>query len=157
MEIIWIILGAVFIIAGLIGAFLPIVPGLPFSYVGLVILQLLHAPFSILFMLIWLAVVLVFSFVLDNLIPAWATKRSGGSPYGITGCMIGLVAGLFFPPIGFVVGPLIGAFVGEMIAGQTSDRAMRSAFGAFMGFMAATGLKVMAAGIIAFYYFTNLP
>lgn len=156
MEIIWIILGAVFIIAGLIGAFLPIVPGLPLSYVGLVILQLLHAPFTVTFMLVWLGLVIIFSFVLDNVIPAWATKRSGGSAYGVTGSVIGLIAGLFFPPIGFVVGPLIGAFVGEMISGQKSDRALRSALGAFAGFMVATGLKVMAAGMIAFYYFTNI-
>lgn len=156
MEIIWIILGAVFVIAGLIGAFLPIVPGLPLSYFGLVILQLLHAPFSITFMLVWLVLGIVFSFVLDNVIPAWATKRSGGSAYGVAGSVVGLIAGLFFPPIGFIVGPLLGAFVGEMISGQKSDQALRSALGAFAGFMAATGLKVMAAGMIAFYYFTNL-
>lgn len=156
MEIIWIILGAAFVIAGLIGAFLPIVPGLPLSYVGLIILQLLHAPFTVTFMLVWLGLVIIFSFVLDNVIPAWATKRSGGSAYGVTGSVIGLIAGLFFPPIGFVVGPLIGAFVGEMISGQKSDRALRSALGAFAGFMVATGLKVMAAGMIAFYYFTNI-
>jgi uncharacterized protein YqgC (DUF456 family) len=156
MEIFWIILGAIFIIAGLIGAFLPVVPGLPFSYVGLLILQLLHAPFSITFMLIWLGIVILFGFVLDNVIPAWATKKFGGSAYGVTGSIVGLIAGLFFPPVGFVVGPLLGAFIGEVISGQKSDRAFRSALGAFAGFMAATGLKVMAAGVIAFYYFTNI-
>ncbi|MFD2530882.1 DUF456 domain-containing protein [Gracilimonas halophila] len=156
MEIIWIILGAVFVVAGLIGAFLPVVPGLPFSYIGLLILQLLYTPFSTSFMLVWLAVVIIFGFVLDNVIPAWATKKSGGTAYGVAGSMIGLVAGLFFPPIGFIAGPLIGAFVGEMVSGQKSDRALISALGAFAGFMAATGLKVMAAGMIAFYYFTNL-
>jgi uncharacterized protein YqgC (DUF456 family) len=55
-----------------------------------------------------------------------------------------------------VVGPLAGAFIGELIAGQRSDRAMRSALGAFAGFMAATGLKVIAAGVMGFYYFTNI-
>lgn len=156
MEIIWIIIGAAFIIAGLIGAFLPIVPGLPFSYLGLLILQLLHAPFSITFMLVWLGIAILFGFVIDNVIPTWMTKRSGGSPYGIMGSMIGLIIGLFFPPLGLIIGPLVGAFVGEIISGQTSDRAMRSALGAFAGFMAATGLKVMAAGVMAFYFFTNI-
>lgn len=156
MEIIWIIIGAAFIIAGLIGAFLPVVPGLPFSYVGLLILQLVHAPFSITFMLVWLGIVIIFSFVLDNVLPAWATKKMGGTVYGVTGSMIGLVAGLFFTPIGIIVGPLLGAFIGEIISGQKSDRALKSALGAFVGFMAATGLKVVVAGMIAFYYFTNL-
>lgn len=156
MEIIWIILGGVFIVAGLIGAFIPVVPGLPFSYIGLVILQLLYSPFTLTFMFVWLGIVILFSFVLDNVIPAWATKRSGGSPYAVTGSMVGLVVGLFFPPLGFVLGPLVGAFVGEIISGQRSDRALKSALGAFAGFMAATGLKVMAAGVMAYYYFSNL-
>jgi uncharacterized protein YqgC (DUF456 family) len=156
MELLWIILGSIFILIGLIGAFLPVAPGLPFSYVGLLILQILHSPFSLTFMIVWLLIVIIFGFVLDNTLPAWATKKSGGTPYGITGSIIGLIAGLFFPPIGFVVGPLAGAFIGEIIAGQRSDRALRSALGAFAGFMAATGLKVIAAGVMGFYYFTNI-
>jgi len=156
MEIFWIILGSVFIVIGLIGAFLPVAPGLPFSYLGLLILQILYSPFSMVFMIFWLFAVIIFGFVLDNTLPAWATKRSGGTPYGITGSVLGLIVGLFFPPVGFVIGPLAGAFVGELIAGQRSDRALRSALGAFAGFMAATGLKVIAAGVMGFYYFTNI-
>ena len=156
METIILIFGALLIIAGLIGAFLPVVPGLPFSYAGLLVLQFVSAPFSLTFMLIWASIAMLFGFVLDNVIPAWATKRSGGSPYAVTGSVVGLVAGLFFPPLGFVIGPLIGAFAGEILAGQRSDRALKSALGAFAGFMAATGLKVIAAGIMGFYFFTNL-
>ncbi|HBQ60659.1 MAG TPA: DUF456 domain-containing protein [Balneolaceae bacterium] len=156
METIILIFGALLIIAGLIGAFLPVVPGLPFSYAGLLVLQFVSAPFSLTFMLIWAGIAILFGFVLDNVIPAWATKRSGGSPYAVTGSVVGLVAGLFFPPLGFVIGPLIGAFAGEILAGQRSDRALKSALGAFAGFMAATGLKVIAAGIMGFYFFTNL-
>ncbi|MEX0844549.1 MAG: DUF456 family protein [Balneolaceae bacterium] len=156
MELFWIILGAIFIIAGLIGAFLPVIPGLPFSYIGLLILQFLYAPFTISFLIIWAAIVIMISFVLDNVIPAWSTKKFGGSPYGVTGSVVGLIAGLFFPPLGFIFGPLIGAFIGEIIAGNKSDKALKSAFGAFVGFMASTGLKVMAAGVMAWYYFSNL-
>lgn len=156
METLLLIIGSLFIVAGLAGAFLPVVPGLPFSYVGLLILQFLYAPFSLTFMLVWAGIVILFGFVLDNVLPAWITKKSGGSAYGITGSVIGLMAGLFFPPVGFIIGPLIGAFIGELISGQKSDRALKSALGAFAGFMAATGLKVIAASIIAFYYFTNL-
>ncbi|MDR9418244.1 DUF456 domain-containing protein [Gracilimonas sp.] len=156
METILLILGALCIIAGFIGAFLPVLPGLPISYTGLLILQLLYAPFTVSFMLIWLGLVILFGFVLDNVIPAWATKKSGGSPFAVTGSVVGLIVGLFFPPIGFVVGPLLGAFVGEIIAGQKSDRALKSALGTFVGFMVATGLKVVAAGMMGWYYFTNI-
>lgn len=135
---------------------MPIAPGLPFSYIGLLILQILHGPFTLTFMIVWLLIVIIFGFVLDNALPAWATKKSGGTPYGITGSILGLIVGLFFPPLGFVIGPLAGAFVGELIAGQRSDRAFKSALGAFAGFMAATGLKVIAACVMGFYYFTSI-
>lgn len=156
METFILIIGSLFILAGLVGAFLPVVPGLLFSYVGLLILQFLHAPFSLTFLLVWAGIVILFGFVLDNVLPAWVTKKSGGSAYGITGSVIGLMVGLFFPPLGFIIGPLVGAFIGELITGQKSDRAFKSALGAFAGFMTATGLKVIAASIMAFYYFTNL-
>lgn len=156
METILLIIGALLIIAGLIGAFLPVVPGLPFSYLALLIIQYLYAPFSLTFLLVWAFIVIMVGFVLDNVIPAWGTKKFGGSPYGVTGSMVGLVAGLFFPPLGFVFGPLIGAFLGELIAGNKSDKALKSAFGSFIGFMAATGLKVMTAAVMAYYFFVNI-
>ncbi len=156
MELIILIIGALLMLIGLAGAFLPVVPGLPFSYVGLLILQFLYAPFSLTFLVVWAVIVIIVGFVLDNVIPAWATKKFGGSPYGVTGSVVGLVVGLFFPPIGFVLGPLVGAFLGELIAGNKSDKAFKSALGSFVGFMAATGLKVMAAGVMAYHYFANV-
>jgi uncharacterized protein YqgC (DUF456 family) len=156
METIILIIAALLVVIGFIGAFLPVVPGLPISYAGLLILQLTAAPFSLTFMLVWAGITILFGFILDNVIPAWATKKSGGSAYGVTGSIVGLIAGLFFPPVGFIIGPLAGAFAGEIIAGQKSDRAIKSALGAFVGFMAATGLKVIAAGMMGFYFFTNI-
>ena len=93
MDIIFIILGAILIIIGFIGAFLPVIPGLPLSYAGLLILQLLHKPFSLTFMIVWAGVVLLLMF-LDNAIPAWVTKKYGGSKPGITGSILGMFAGL---------------------------------------------------------------
>ncbi|MFA5667953.1 MAG: DUF456 domain-containing protein [Balneolaceae bacterium] len=154
MEIIWITFGTLFIFIGLIGSFLPVIPGLPFSYLGLIILQLTLAPFSATFMLVWLAIIILLM-VLDNVLPTWGTKKLGGTPYGIWGSILGLLVGIFFPPIGFVLGPLIGAFVGEIIGGNNTDKALKSALGSFAGFMAATGMKVMAASVMAYYFFIN--
>ena len=155
MEIIWIILGALLIIIGVIGAFLPVMPGLPFSYFGLLVLQLTQSPFSTTFMIVWLAIVLLLMF-LDNALPTWGTKKFGGTAYGVWGSVVGLVVGIFFPPLGFVFGPLIGAFAGEIIGGSKTDKALKSAMGSFVGFMTATGLKVMAAGVMGYFYFVNL-
>ncbi len=156
LETILIILGALLIIAGFIGSLLPVVPGPPLSYLGLLVLQVTSAhPFSWQFFIIW-ALVVIALMVLDNVIPAYGTKKFGGSAYGIWGCMIGMVVGIFFSPIGLIVGPLVGAFVGELIGGQKSDQAVRSAIGSFMGFLASTVLKVAASGLMGYYFFMNI-
>src|SRR5699024_504132 len=93
-------------VVGFIGSFLPILPGLPLSYLGLIGLQLTSkSPFSITFFLIW-ALIIAAAMVLDNIIPAYGTKKFGGSSYGVWGSVIGMLAGLFFAPVGIVVGPL---------------------------------------------------
>jgi len=156
METIFIIIGALLIIAGFIGSFLPVVPGPPLSYLGLLVLQLTSAhPFSWQFFITW-ALVVIALMILDNVIPAYGTKKFGGSAYGIWGCMLGMVVGIFFSPIGLIIGPLAGAFIGELVGGKKSDQAMRSAFGSFMGFLASTVLKVAASGLMGYYFFMNI-
>ena len=156
MDLLLVLIGAGLIITGLLGAFLPVLPGPPLSYAGLFMLQLTSAhPFSWGFMLFWLMVVAVLV-VLDNVIPAWTTKRSGGSAYGVWGSIIGMAAGLFFPPMGILLGPLAGAFFGEMIGGKSTHHALRSAWGSFVGFLLGTLLNVIAAGMMGYYFFTNI-
>lgn len=157
METIIIIFGIILIIIGFMGSVLPVMPGLPFSYAALLILQLLdEPPFSIGFLVLWLAIV-TGAMVLDNVIPAYGTKKYGGTKFGVAGSIIGMVIGIFvFPPLGMIIFPLIGAFVGEIITGNTQKQAIKSAWGSFIGFMTATGIKVVVAGIMAFYFFKAL-
>jgi len=152
METLLIIIGALFITAGLIGSFLPVVPGPPLSYLGLLTLQLTSShSFSLSFFIIW-ALVVVALMVLDNVIPAYGAKKFGGSAYGIWGCMLGMGIGIFFPPLGLVLGPLAGAFLGELVGGKNSEQAFRSAWGSFVGFLASTVLKVMASAMMGYYF-----
>lgn len=155
METVLLIVGGICVIGGLIGSFVPVLPGTPITYCGLLALQLATQPFSTGFMLLWLGIVIILQ-VLDNVIPAYGTKKFGGSLYGIWGSIVGALAGLFFLPVGIIVGPLAGAFLGELIGGQTSDQAMRSAFGSFMGFLGNILLKVIASGMMTYYFFVNL-
>lgn len=156
METILIIVGVLLIIAGFFGSFLPVIPGPPLSYAGLLALQLTSEhPFSLTFLLFW-AVAVAVLMVLDNVIPAYGTRKFGGSAYGVWGSVLGAAAGIFFAPVGLVVGPLLGAFIGELVSGQNTDRAFRSALGSFAGFMASTLLKVMASGLMGYYFVTNL-
>ena len=156
METIIIILGALLILAGLLGSFLPVLPGPPISYVGLLLLQLTSTPpFSVQFLIIW-ALIVIAIMLLDNVVPAWGARKYGGSPYGVWGSILGLIAGFFFPPLGIIIGPIVGAFIGEMAGGKTSDQALKAAWGSFVGFLAGTLMKVIASGMMGYYFFINI-
>ncbi|MEX0660337.1 MAG: DUF456 domain-containing protein [Balneolaceae bacterium] len=157
MDIIWIIIGAVFIIAGIIGSVIPVMPGTPLSYVGLLFLQLTQTPpFSLTFMLVWALIVVVVS-SLDNLASIVGAQRMGGTRYGIFGCLIGGILGLFiFPPFGLILGPIAGAFLGELFGGKNRDQAMKAATGAVLGFFVSTFIKLIVSLILAYYFIVNV-
>lgn len=156
METILIIIGAFLIIIGLIGAFLPIMPGLPFSYVGLLMLQLTeNPPFSLRFLIVWAVIVVMIQF-LEQIASVAGAKRMGASSYGIWGSIVGAVVGFFmFPPLGIVFGPILGAYVGELINKKTSQEALRSAMGAVLGFFVSTFIKVIAALVMTYHFVVN--
>ncbi|WP_347841037.1 DUF456 domain-containing protein [uncultured Draconibacterium sp.] len=157
MDILLIVLGSIFIISGILGCVLPVIPGPPLSYIGLLLLHFTQRyDFSNKFLIIW-AVVTVVVYTLDYLIPAWGTKKFGGSKRGVWGSIIGLVVGLFFfPPFGIIIGPFLGAVIGELTAGKESGAALKSGFGSFMGFLAGTLLKLITSGMMTWYFIKEL-
>lgn len=96
MEYVLIVLGIIFMISGILGCVLPVIPGPPLSYIGLLLLHFTEKyQFSPRFLIIW-AIITGVVYALDYIIPAWGTKKFGGSKRGILGSIIGLVVGLFF-------------------------------------------------------------
>lgn len=157
LDILLIALGIIFLLIGLAGCILPVLPGPPISYVGILLLHFTEKhQFSSQFLTLWAIIAIVVT-VLDNVIPVWGTKKYGGSKKAIWGSMIGLVLGLFvFPPFGIIIGPFAGAVIGELMDGKEGNAALRSGFGAFMGFLGGTLLKLVTAGMITFYFFKEL-
>ena len=157
MDYVLISLGVVFIISGIMGCVLPVIPGPPLSYIGLLFLHFTERyQFSSRFLIIWAAITIVV-YALDYLIPAWGTKKFGGSKRGVWGSIIGLVVGLlFFPPFGIIIGPFLGAVIGELTAGKDSGVALRSGFGSFIGFLAGTLLKLITSGMMTWYFIKEL-
>ncbi|MCA6077986.1 DUF456 domain-containing protein [Fulvivirga sedimenti] len=155
MDVFLMILSGIFLLIGLIGCLLPVLPGTPLSYVGLLILQLMQEPpFSTRFMVIWALITLAVA-LLDYWIPAYGTKKFGGTKYGIYGTLVGLFVGLiFFPPFGIIIGPLLGALIGEFLAGSDQKKAVKAAFGSFLGFLAGTFIKLAASAVMIYFYFT---
>jgi uncharacterized protein YqgC (DUF456 family) len=149
MEHVLLLLGFVLMIVGVLGSFLPVLPGPPISWVGLLLLYLTKAvPVSYTVLGITLVIAIVVG-ILDYIIPAKGTKRFGGSKYGIWGTNIGLVVGILAPiPLGFIIGPFVGAFVGELINDSTdSKKAFKAATGSFIGFLASTFMKFLVSMI----------
>jgi len=143
MDILLLILGFSCIITGLFGSFLPVLPGPSVSWVGLALLYFTKAvPANYWILGIALLITVVIS-VLDYVIPAKGTKRFGGSSYGIWGTNIGLVIGILAPiPFGFLIGPFVGALIGELIYDfKDHNRALKAAAGSFVGFLASSFMK----------------
>lgn len=147
MDILFVSIGFVLMLVGILGSVLPVLPGVPISWLGLLMIYL--AP-SVPFDWVFLSITFVLAallYLLDYIIPAIGTKRFGGSRYGMIGATLGLLLGLFFPPFGFIIGPFIGAFLGELLNTKTRQNAMRAAFGSFVGFLASIFMKLMATFI----------
>lgn len=157
MEIALAILGVLIIILGLIGCFVPVLPGPPLAYISLLLLQIgPEKPFSTKFMLITVGIVILVT-VLDYVVPALGTKKWGGSRYGIIGALAGVFAGLFIlPPFGILIFPLLGAMVGEILNGADTNKALKSAIGTLAGLIFGTILKFSVTAYIAYHFFSNL-
>ena len=172
MDILLIVLGAICLLLGLIGCVAPVLPGVPLSYLGLLLLHWTdRVQFSWQFLVVWGVVVVVIQ-ILDYFIPAWGTKKFGGTKYGVWGSTIGLFIGLFMGPLGIVIGPFIGAVLGELIyfnrhpqttlreteqnKNSNFNRALRAGFGSFIGLLTGTLIKVICCGVMIAYFVKEL-
>ncbi len=149
MTTLFIILALLMLILGIIGSIAPGLPGPPLSWLGILFAHLSGvAQFSNAFIIITAILAAVIT-VMDFIIPSWSTKRHGGSKAGVWGCNIGLVLSLFglsTGPLGLpgiIVWPFVGALAGELIGGKKDSKPLRAAWGAFLGFLTGTGLKLI--------------
>ncbi|MFK7031877.1 DUF456 domain-containing protein [Flavobacterium oreochromis] len=144
MDLVLVIIGFLCVLIGVVGSVLPALPGPGLSWLGLLLLCLTKViPNNYWFLSItFLITILIIG--LDYFIPAQGAKYFGGSKYGIWGTNIGLIIGIFIPPIGFLIGPFIGAYVGELFFDpQNHSRAFKAALGAFIGFITSTLIKLI--------------
>ncbi|MGA2406659.1 MAG: DUF456 domain-containing protein [Bacteroidales bacterium] len=155
-DYILLILGIIFMIIGIIGCLVPVLPGPPISYLGLILLHLTRFGQFTTPILITLGAIAAIVTVMDYVVPVWGTKRFGGSKYGTRGATVGLIIGFFLGPLGIIIGPLIGAFVGEMIFKDDMSYAFKAGFGSLLGFLTGIGLKLAASFVITFYFVKEL-
>lgn len=157
MDIFLTLIGVVFIIIGILGSFLPILPGPPLSWIGLFLIHSTEAvPDDWWFLGITLIIALIV-FALDYIIPAMGTKKFGGTKAGMIGTTIGLIVGIIAPiPFGIILGPFLGAFIGELSNKANTSNAIKAAFGSFLGFLTGTFMKFIVAIIYAGFFINIL-
>ena len=155
MDYFLLAIAIILIIVGLLGCILPIIPGPPISFLGILVLHFTkfgESEYSTNFLLI-LAFVAILVTVMDYIVPIWGTKKFGGSKAGMWGATIGMIIGMIFlGPLGLVLGPLVGAIIGESIKGAKNKDAFRAGLGAFFGFLMGVGLKLAASIYITWHF-----
>lgn len=145
MDIVLVIIGLILCLIGIMGSILPVLPGPPFGWLGLLCLELTDAITNNYWFLGITFIIALGIFILDYFIPAIGAKKFGGSRSGAIGTIIGLIIGLLSPiPFGVLIGAFVGALIGEMVFNKTkSKQAFKAAFGAFLGFLTSTFMKLI--------------
>jgi uncharacterized protein len=154
LDIAMTVLGVVVVGAGFVGCILPVLPGPPVSFLGLILVSLAGGwdTYSTA-LLIVLAVVSIVVTALDYILPAVTSKRAGAGKPGVWGSVIGLLVGMiFFPPFGLIIGAFVGAVLAEAIFNHGKSNPWRAGLGVFAGTMLGTLLKLATSGVIAFYF-----
>lgn len=158
MGTLGLLLAIVFFIAGLAGTILPVLPGAPLIWVGMLVYGL-FAGFSRLSWSFYLlqGVITIFVLVLDYLSTAWGAKKYGGSQRAIWGAIIGGLAGvIFFGPVGIIAGPFLGAVIVELISSQKPEQAVKAGFGTLIGFLGGSMLKLAIEVVMIIWFFVAI-
>ncbi len=156
MDIALIILGIVCLLIGIAGCFLPVLPGPPISYFGILLLHFTDkVQYSSTQLSVWLLIVIA-TLILDYFIPMLGSKYSGGSKWGNRGCLIGTIIGLFFLPWGIIAGPFLGAVIGELWGQRDLSHAIKSGLGSLVGFLLGTALKFVVCLYFAYTFAASL-
>jgi len=150
MEYLLLILSLIFIILGYVGSFVPGLSGPPLAWVAILLIYFINNIQLPLWVLVVTGVIAGLSLLLEWIIPAYGTKIFKGSKYGIRGSYIGMIIGIIAPiPFGFLIGPFVGAYVGELYMDpKDQSRALKAAFGTFIGFLLAILMNVALVSLM---------
>jgi uncharacterized protein YqgC (DUF456 family) len=136
-------LAAVMMLVGLVGTILPALPGVPLIFAGMLLAAwadgFMHIGVWTLVLLGFLCVVAV---AIDFIASLMGAKRVGASGWALFGAAVGTLAGFFLGIPGLILGPFVGALVGELIAGGTMRRAAEVGFGTWLGLLFGTLAKI---------------
>jgi|TARA_B110000914_G_scaffold211785_1_gene212135 uncharacterized protein YqgC (DUF456 family) len=137
------LLSLIFLFLGLLGVFLPIIPGPFFSFLAILLLQFFTSySFNTDYLIILGLLAIIITF-LDYWLQVYSVRYFGGGKSSTIGVILGIILGIFFiPPIGVIVGPFIGAYLGALLESDFDFlNSFKVAGGALIGFLCGTILK----------------
>lgn len=144
MDIALYVLAALLMLGGLVGTVLPILPGIPMIFGGIWLVAALdgyqHLGAG---WLLAIGVLGAFGVLVDFVAATLGAKRVGASGRALWGASIGTVVGLFLGIPGLVLGPFVGALVGELSAGTSVLRSAHVGAGTWIGLLAGTLVKLV--------------
>ncbi|OGP94077.1 MAG: hypothetical protein A2157_03580 [Deltaproteobacteria bacterium RBG_16_47_11] len=148
------VIGAILILLGLLGSFLPVLPGPPLSFIGLFLVALVRnfsPPLTPTLIIVMLIVTIAVATV-DYFIPLLGAKKYGASRWAIYGSMGGMIIGLFFSPFGMLLGAFVGAVLVEWIVTRKEKHALKAGWGIFVGSIFGMALKLGVSAVMAYYF-----
>ena len=157
LDIIIVITGSILLLVGLIGCILPIIPGPLIAWLSLPLLFLTSDGYAELdkTWFIIITIIMIIVTIIDFLLPIWGNKLTGGTNAGKIGSALGLIIGLIFlGPFGIIIGPFLGALIGELTITNDFHFAIKSSFGTLIGFLLGTVLKISVV-ILTIYEFID--
>ena len=158
MDIIIICVVAFILLLGIIGCFVPVMPGPPISYVALLVFHFFSS-YNIDENTLWLwALIVIAVTVFDLWVQIYGVKKFGGTKKAVNGSIIGLIIGIFLlPHFGIIIGPFLGAFIGAKMDDPDVNKALRIALGALAGFVAGTIVKLSVSLYIIYIIYESIP
>lgn len=157
VETLALIIAIIFFVAGLIGTVLPLLPGGILVLGGMLIYGLMTQFVTLdAYFYLFQALALVMIFAIDYIASAIGTRKFGGSKQAAWGAIIGTIFGLFFGPLGIVIGPFLGAVTAELLRGMDINQAIRVGFGTLIGVLGGTILKIGAEILMMVYFFMRI-
>jgi len=154
-TMLWWLLAGLIVIAGLAGTVIPALPGVPLVFAGLLVGAWIGHFETITWLTVGvLAILTLVAWAVDFLAGALGARFLGASSRAFWGATFGAVVGLFFGLPGILLGPFIGAVLGELSGGSDLLQSGRSGLGAWLGMVIATAAKLAIAflmiGIVIF-------
>ena len=159
MELLWWLITIVLFAVGLIGTVLPVFPGTAIILAAAIIHRIMLGPEkSIGWRTIVVLVLLTLAtYALDFLSGYFGARYFGATKWGMFGAILGALIGIFFGIIGLFVAPVIGAILGEFVAGKRMIDAGRAGWGSLLGNLGGMISKLVIALVMITIFFMTVP